>query len=106
MYINANDKKYCIQISKYKSTNVSGENVVYFIEAKKAIILNKTGTIIWDMINIPDSDGTVDIEDITSKIMSEFGYDADLHDRVRDDIFVPLRKLSENGLITLEEISE
>jgi len=72
---------------------VDGEAVIVNVESSYYYGLNRTGTMVWQLI----ADGVGELDDIAAGLAKEYGIDID---RARDDARVVIQHLVAEELVT------
>lgn len=104
MVLSLRDNVYNAKITEHECGEVSKELVVYFTEMKKAIILNRSGSLIWKYLTDTPDDDTVSDLNIARHLQLTYDLPDEKMDLLLDDVYNTVMKLSEEQAICLNAI--
>lgn len=97
--------KFTAKTEEFEREKVNDEIVLYFRKIKKAMILNNTCSVIWDMIaQYEKDDGSLTDEQITDCLMEQFDLPQEERNNVICDVRELFRKLKEERVIHMKVV--
>lgn len=101
------DVKYNFTTEAFESETVNDEMVLYFKDLKKALILNNTCSVIWEMIaEAQQEDIELNDETISSHLMEQFRLPEEMRQNVKTDIYELLQKFLTEKIVHMSVIVE
>ncbi len=95
--------KFYLNMEEFETEKVNDEIVLYFKKIKKAMILNKTCSMIWSMVSeYQREDGELSDEQIADYIMEQFGLPEEERNNIICDILELFPKLLEERVIHMK----
>lgn len=104
MVLSLKEKLYNVEIAEHECGEVSKELVVYFTDMKKAIILNRSGSLIWKYLTETSDDESVADLNIARRLQLTYDLPDEKMDLLLDDVYKTVMKLSEEQAISLNEV--
>ncbi len=97
---------YDMTVASFECGEVSKELVVYFNDMKKAIILNRSGSMIWNFITKAPEGAVISDTNIARHLQSSYELPEEKLPLLLSDVYDTIMKLSEEGAICLSAKEE